>query len=102
MVRNSNVKPRRTAKPKSDTTIVTFKKSDILQRWLVTTENCPTCAEIKRDFKKEFKSGELKATDVGDEKGFEIITKLGIEEVPIFIVELKPGHPSGVQYIVDE
>ena len=102
MVRKPNVKPRKTVKPKSDTTIITFKKSDIVQRWLVTTQGCPTCEEIKRDFKKEFRTGVLKATDVGDTTGFEIITALGIEEVPVFIVELRPDHPSGVRYLLDE
>ena len=87
---------------KSNTTIISFKESDIAQRWLITTDGCPTCEEIKSDFKKEFKSGKIKSTDVGDDKGFEIITALGINEVPIFIIELKPGHPSGILYIVDE
>jgi predicted DCC family thiol-disulfide oxidoreductase YuxK len=81
---------------------VTFKESDILQRWVVTTDGCPTCSEIKKDFKKEIKAGTLKFTDVGDDKGFEIVTALGIDEVPVFIVELKHGHPSGIKYILDE
>jgi hypothetical protein len=57
---------------------------------------------LKKDFKKEIKSGKMKVTDVGDDKGFDIVTALGLDEVPVFIVELKPGHPSGVKYIVDE
>ena len=40
------------------------------------------CAKIKRDLKKEFKTGKIKATDVGDEKGFEIVTQLGLQENP--------------------
>jgi hypothetical protein len=50
----------------------------------------------------EFKSGKIRYTDVGDDKGFEILTTLGITEAPMFIVELKPGHPSGIRYIIDE
>jgi hypothetical protein len=98
--------PRKSGKQqgegKSKTTVISFKESDIVQRWLVTTEGCPTCEEIKKDFKKDFKSGKIKATDVGDDKGFEIITDLGIDEVPIFIVELRSDHPSGIKYVVDE
>ena len=67
---------------------------------MVTTEGCPLCAKIKRDLKKEFKSGEIKATDVGDEKGFEIVTQLGLDETPVFVVELVEGFP--VKYIIDE
>jgi hypothetical protein len=93
---------RKAGNESKNTTIISFKESDILQRWLVTTEGCPTCAEAKRDFKKEFKSGKIKPIDVGEDKGFEIITELGLTEVPVFVVELKPGHPSGVKFIVDE
>ena len=50
--------------------------------------------------KKEFASGVIKATDVGDPKGFEILTTLGIAEAPMFIIELKPGFP--VKYVIDE
>jgi hypothetical protein len=81
---------------------VNFKESDILQRWVVTTSGCPTCSEIKKDFKKEIKDGTLKVADVGSDEGFEIITTLGIDEVPVFIVELKPGHSSGIKYLIDE
>ena len=87
---------------KSKTTVVSFRESDIAQRWIVTTEGCPTCEELKKEYKKDIKSGKLKTTDVGDDKGFEIITELGIDEVPIFIVELVPDHSSGVKYIIDE
>ena len=82
--------------------MISFKASDIVQRWVVTTEGCPTCEEIKQDYKKDFKSGKLKTTDVGDDKGFDIITQLGIDEVPVFIVELRADHPSGIKYVVDE
>lgn len=68
----------------------------------MTTEGCPTCAEIKKDFKQEFKSGKIKAVDVGSDKGFEIVAGLGLSEVPVFVVELKPGHSSGVKYLIDE
>jgi hypothetical protein len=95
-------KPKGAKPQKSKATVISFKESDIVQRWLVTTEGCPTCEEIKRDFKKDFKSGKIKATDVGDDKGFEIITDLGIDEVPLFIVELRADHPSGIKYIIDE
>ena len=46
----------------------------------MTTEGCPLCAKIKRDLKKEFKTGKIKATDVGDEKGFEIVTQSGYKK----------------------
>ena len=42
----------------------------------------------------------IKCTDVGDEKGFEMIQALGIDAVPIFIVELNDGFP--VRYLIDE
>jgi hypothetical protein len=55
---------------------------------------------LKRGLKKEIKAGVIKLTDVGDEKGFEIIAELGINEVPIFIVELNDGFP--IRYVIDE
>ena len=63
-----------------------------------------TCAQIKKDMKKEFASGVIKATDVGDEKGFEILTTLGLAEAPVFIIELtkEATERTGVKYIVDE
>ena len=66
----------------SKTNIISFKESDILQRWLITAQGCPVCAQIKKDMKKEFAAGIIKATDVGDDKGFEILTTLGIAEAP--------------------
>ena len=81
-------------------TLISFKEKDIKQRWLITSEGCPTCEQLKRDLKKEIKEGVIKLTDVGDEKGFEIIAELGINEVPIFIVELNDGFP--IRYVIDE
>jgi hypothetical protein len=54
--------------------------------------------------KKEFAAGIIKATDVGDEKGFEILTTLGIAEAPVFIIELTPEATArlGIRYIIDE
>jgi hypothetical protein len=57
---------------------------------------------LKKDFKKEIKAGKIKVTDVGDDKGFDIVTVLGLDEVPVFIVELNPGHSSGIKYLIDE
>ena len=77
--------------------VIRFKESDIAQRWLVTTEFCPDCARAKKDFKKEIKEEKLKIADVGSDKGFDIITKLGLFETPVFIIELKDGT-----YLIDE
>jgi len=55
---------------------------------------------LKHNLRKEIKKGIVKLTDVGDEKGFEIISELGIDAVPIFITELREGFP--VRYIIDE
>jgi len=55
---------------------------------------------LKRDLKKEIKSGEIKVTDVGDDKGFEMVKELNLTEAPMFIVELKAGFP--VKYLIDE
>jgi len=63
----------------------------------VTTQFCPTCAQAKRDHKDWVQSGKLKITDVGDDKGFDIITKLSLYETPVFIIELNDGR-----YIIDE
>ncbi len=93
-------KPQRSAKRDKNVTLISFKEKDIKQRWLITSDGCPTCAQLKRDLKKEIKEGVIKLTDVGDEKGFEIIAELGINEVPIFIVELNDGFP--VRYLIDE
>jgi len=35
--------------------------------------------------------GEIKVTDVGDEKGYDIIQKLNLWAVPSFIIELLDG-----------
>jgi hypothetical protein len=103
MVRNDKQGAKKSKKQdagKSKTTTITFRESDIAQRWLLTSEGCPTCAQLKRDLKKEIKSGEIKVTDVGDDKGFEMVQELNLTEAPMFIVELKPGFP--VKYIIDE
>ena len=52
----------------------------------------------------EFKSGKIKYIDVGDEKGFEILTTLGLAEAPVFIIELNPEAEkrTGVKYLIDE
>jgi hypothetical protein len=42
----------------------------------------------------------MKVTDVGDEKGFEMISELGINSTPSFVVELRDGFP--VKYLLDE
>jgi hypothetical protein len=93
-------KPERSGKRNKNITLISFKEKDIKQRWLITSEGCPTCEELKRGLKKEIKAGVIKLTDVGDEKGFEIIAELGINEVPIFIVELNDGFP--IRYVIDE
>lgn len=77
--------------------VIRFKESDIAQRWLLTTQFCPTCNRAKRDFKNDIKSGKLKVTDVGDDKGFDILSKLSLFETPVFIIELKNGT-----YLIDE
>ena len=77
--------------------VIKFKESDILQRWLVTTEFCPTCGAAKKDNADDIKSGALRITDVGDDKGFDILSKLNMFEVPLFVIELKDGT-----YIIDE
>jgi hypothetical protein len=87
-------------KPNKNVTLISFKEKDIKQRWLITSDGCPSGAQLKRDFKKEIKSGKIKLTDVGDDKGFEIISELGIDSVPIFIVELNDGFP--IRYLIDE
>jgi len=57
---------------------------------------------LKSDLKKEIKAGTVKCTDVGDEKGFEIVKELGIDAVPVFIVELNDGVVEGIKYLIDE
>jgi hypothetical protein len=107
MVKARNKRAERQEKQKGaskkrdkNVTLISFKEKDILQRWLITSEGCPTCEELKHNLRKEIKKGIVKLTDVGDEKGFEIISELGIDAVPIFITELRDGFP--VRYIIDE
>lgn len=85
-----------------NTTLISFKAKDIKQRWLITSEGCPTCEQLKHDLKKEIKKGIVKCTDVGDDVGFAIIQALGIDSVPIFIVELNDGVADGIKYLIDE
>ena len=89
-------------KENKNTSLISFRESDIAQRYLISSEGCPSCAQIHRDLKKEFKSGKLIDLDVGDEKGFEIVKYLGLDSVPAFIVELRDDHPSKTKYILDE
>ena len=100
--RNQGVSQRRAGRAgaNKNTTLISFKEKDIKQRWLITSEGCPTCEQLKHDLKKEIEKGIVKCTDVGDDVGFAIIQALGIDAVPIFIVELKDGFP--VRYLIDE
>ena len=81
-------------------TLISFKEKDIKQRWMITSEGCPTCEQLKHDLKKDIKSGMIKVTDVGDDKGFEMIQALSIDATPVFIIELNDGFP--VKYLIDE
>ena len=69
---------------------------------MITSEGCPTCEQLKHDLKKDIKSGMIKVTDVGDDKGFEMIQALSIDATPVFIIELNEGVVEGVQYLIDE
>jgi len=107
MVKQKNDHKKRREKPAKEKrsgniTLISFKEKDIKQRWLITSDGCPSCEQLKHDLKKEIKNGTIKLTDVGDEKGFEIISELGIDSVPIFIVELNDGVAKGVKYLIDE
>ena len=101
---NPRSKPhqKREKSPKENTISISFKESDIVQRYLISSEGCPSCSQIHKDLKKEFKSGKIIDLDVGSEQGFEILTTLGIDGVPAFIVELDPDKFKGVKYILDE
>lgn len=99
-LRNPGASRRKRAGGNRNATLISFREKDIKQRWLISTEGCPTCEQLKRDLRKAIKEGIIKCTDVGDETGFEIIQALGIDEVPIFIVELNDGFP--VKYLIDE
>ena len=94
--------PGASKKREKNVTLISFKEKDILQRWLITSDGCPTCEQLKHDLRKEIKKGIVKITDVGDEKGFEIVAALGIDAVPVFIVELNDGAVEGVKYLIDE
>lgn len=94
--------PGASKKREKNVTLISFKEKDILQRWLITSDGCPTCEQLKHDLRKEIKKGVVKITDVGDDVGFEIIQALGIDSVPVFIVELNDGAVEGVKYLIDE
>ena len=103
MVRKTNTKkPKKTEK--RAVTEIHFTEKDILQRWLLGTENCPSCRQIKSDMRAEFKSGKIKYTDVGDDKGFHILTTLSVREAPLFVIELtqEASKRLGIKYIIDE
>lgn len=71
---------------------IKFKEVDIAKRWLVITEGCPLCAMYKKKYKILIADGRMEITDVGDDKGFELLTKMGIDEVPSVVIELKSGE----------
>jgi glutaredoxin len=73
---------------------ITFRKSEIAQYWLVVSDGCPFCAETKENLMDEINSGEIRAVDIEDIKGTEIINELGINEVPVLVVEMKPTFSS--------
>lgn len=70
---------------------IRFKNSDIAKRYLITTEGCPLCSEVKKQFKAGIKDGSVIVTDVGDELGFSLLKELGIDEAPTVVIELKNG-----------
>lgn len=95
--RQSKRENKQVARAESHASVIKFTESDIKQRWLLTTELCPTCGQAMADYSEDIKSGKLKVTEVGDEKGFDIITKLNLFETPVFIIELNDGR-----YLIDE
>jgi len=70
---------------------IRFRNSDIVKRYLITTEGCPLCSELKKQFRSGIKSGSVIVTDVGDELGFSLLKELGINEAPTVVIELKNG-----------
>ncbi len=92
-----NKQSRSDARPSAGKKIIRFRRSDITQRWLITTDGCPDCAQAKKDHKIEITNGEIRVVDVGDDKGFEIIKKLNLWEVPSFVIELSDGT-----YIIEQ
>lgn len=90
-MRKQNAQNQSAPNKQNGVNIIRFRRSDIAQRWLLTTDGCPDCYQAKKDHKKEIAQGEIKVIDVGDDKGFDIIQKLNLWEVPSFIIELSDG-----------
>jgi len=69
-----------------------LEEGEIKQIWLVTEETCPACEAIKNELVADLEAGSVKVVDVGDEKGYDIVTKLDLMEVPMLVVELQNGQ----------
>jgi len=64
---------------------------------VVAGGGCPGCEEAQEEFKKEIASGQMTVVSVQDDKGIEIVMKLGLYALPVVVAETVEG-----EYVVME
>jgi len=58
---------------------------------LIAGKDCPGCEEIQEEFAKEIKNGDMTVISVQDDKGIEIVMKLGLYALPVVVAESVEG-----------
>jgi len=62
------------------------------QLYLVSTdEDCTGCEEAKEHFKEDLEKGIIKLVTIDDDKGWELIRTLQLNEVPMLVLEKENG-----------
>jgi hypothetical protein len=58
---------------------------------IIAGKDCPGCEEIQEEFAKEIKNGDMTVVSVQDDKGIEIVMKLGLYALPVVVAESVEG-----------
>ncbi len=64
---------------------------------VVAGGGCPGCEEAEEEFKKEIAAGDMTVVSAQDDKGIEIVMKLGLYALPVVVAETVEG-----EYVVME
>ena len=73
---------------------VPHKEGDGLkgQLYLVgSDDDCPSCDEAKEHFKEDLEKGVIKLVTIDDDKGWDIIKTLRLDEIPTLVLEKENG-----------
>ena len=68
-----------------------------VENYLLTTDDCPGCTQVKESLKAQIESGEIQVVTVNTDSDFDFAEKLGIENYPSLVVcEVKDGKKPAI------